>query len=181
MSKPIVLPKFWPRQIDAPQLLALAKSGKPIEVPPIRTRTYRLDSGHDLSVHEYAVDFSDPAACTEIRLIRLKETNPPGYHYLNAQYTVSTTDDGPALCIHAERCSRAWFKNLDRLVHTRGRKAVYRQAKQQDNVEALYGYVGVLLLDGNGPLDPRKMLRDVAKARRREKRQTNETPTCEAR
>ena len=131
MSDKTVLPENWPKAVHIHELLALARKGKSIIVPAVGTRSYTLDSGHKLTTQEFAVDFEDPAACTEIRLLQLKNASPTGHYFINPQFTVSTAEDGTAFCIAAEAASCRWFKQLDRLYPKSVRRAMFKQAKRQ--------------------------------------------------
>ncbi len=163
------LPPLWPQVAPAQSLLELSKAGELIEVPSLNARTYQDPTGAEVSVQEFAVDFEDPGACTEIRLRQLLNANKPGVHYLNPQFTVSASDLCGTFCEQTEKSSRGWFRNLDRVVRTRGRKAMYKQANRK---EKSLGYAGVIVIHGKGPSDAGPLLRKFAKIRQREQRKT---------
>ena len=163
----LTLPRLWPRATPAQYLLELVKKGEPIEVPLPVTRRFHDPTGTAVTVQEHAVDFNDAAACTEIRVRQLLANKEPGCHYLNPRFTVSASGLCGEFCNRVSSCSRAWFRHLDRVVTTRGRKATYRQANKK---EKSLGYTGVVVIHGAAPQDAGPLLRDFTKIRRRAQR-----------
>jgi len=125
-------------------------------------RTYHDPDGTQVTVREYQVDWSDPATCTEIRMLALQANDEPGNHYLNPQFTVSAPTECDEFNIRVSLASRTWFRTLDRLVRTRGRKTKY---KQSNSKEKALGYTGIIVIEGNSPEDAVPLLRKLARSR----------------
>ena len=175
MDRNITLPQLWPQTVSAEYLLELCAGGTKINVPPLETRSYRDPHGTEVTVQEYAVDFSDTAACTEIRVRLLLANSEPGYHYLNPQFTVSAPALCGEFCQRMEDSSRGWFRKLDQVIRASGRKADYKRASKR---EKALGYTGVIVIDGVESGDASLVLRQYAKNRRREARKAGRKTNC---
>lgn len=112
------------------------------ERKPIKSGTKRV-SVRKHRVHDE--DWSDLAAVTRERILKLKPQPPGSCIYLNAAFTVEAPVFSAEFSQEARRCQRAWLRTMNRTLGNRNRRHF---AIRADFLTRQLAHSGMLIVNG---------------------------------